>query len=357
MTSAAAALRWHSPAEGPFHVNGFAWYGQEGTYRRIPRAAEETVSPTARKFSVCTSGGQIRFRTDSPRLSVHVRLSGPALLNNMPATSQCGFDCYIDVEDQRLFHSASRYDHSQTEYELAMFTDMDRHMRAVTLYFPLYQGVEEVRIGLDPDARVQEPDAYASDKRVVLYGTSITQGAAAARPGMSYTNILSRRIPLEFINMGFSGSGRGEPEMARLVSEIARPGCFVMDYEANCPNVAHMERTLPAFLRIYREAHPDVPILVLSKIRYAREMFDDALLEKRMRMQAFQQETVERLRSEGDRHIHFHDGSGLLGDCFHECTVDGVHPTDLGFMKMADGLTPVLRGLLKSGEALRHGSG
>jgi lysophospholipase L1-like esterase len=147
--------------------------------------------------------------------------------------------------------------------------------------------------------------------------------------------------------LGFSGSGRGEPELAKLVSDISGPACLVLDYEANCPSPEHMEKTLPEFIRIYRDVHPDVPILVLSKIRYARELFDDALLEKRLRMQRFQRETVERLNRQGDRNIYFYDGSGLLGANFHECTVDGVHPTDLGFMRMADGLTPVLQKLLQ----------
>jgi hypothetical protein len=230
---------------------------------------------------------------------------------------------------------------------MVMYEKMERQPRAITLYFPLYQGVEEVQIGLEPDADISEPAKYASSKRVIVYGTSITQGASAARPGMSYTNILSRRIPLEFINLGFSGSGRGEPELAMLVSDISGPACLVLDYEANCPSPEHMEKTLPEFIRIYRDVHPDVPILVLSKIRYARELFDDALLEKRLRMQRFQRETVERLNRQGDRNIYFYDGSGLLGANFHECTVDGVHPTDLGFMRMADGLTPVLQKLLQ----------
>lgn len=350
MTQPEAALRWHSPEQQPFRINGLPWHEQEGTYRRIARSDERAVTEKVRQFAACPSGGQIRFRTDSTRLSIRVRLSGPPKLNNMPATSECGFDCYIDVEDERLFRSASRYDHSRTDYEMPLYSGMDKQLRTITLYFPLYQGVEEVWIGLDPDAVVADPPSYASDKRVVIYGTSITQGAAAARPGMSYPNILSRRFPLEFINMGFSGSGRGEPEMAAIVARIERPACFIMDYEANCPNVAHMERTLSPFLRIYREAHPDVPILVLSKIRYAQELFDDELIEKRLRMQAIQQETVERMRREGERRIYFQDGSGLLGSRFHECTVDGVHPTDLGFMKMADGLTPVLRDLLQVGK-------
>jgi len=347
MSDSEFTVTWHSPANPPFRINGFAWYGEEGKYRRLPQAPRVAIPPAVDKFANCTSGGQIRFRTDSSSLMLRVKLSGLADLNHMPATSQCGFDCYIDIGERRLFHSSSRYDRTKQDYEIVMYQKMERRLRDVTLYFPLYQGVEEVSIGLDQDGIIAEPAAYASDKRVVVYGTSITQGASAARPGMSYTNILSRRIPLEFINLGFSASGRGEPEVAMLVGDIPNPACLVLDYEANCPRPEHLEKTLPEFIRIYRDAHPDVPILVVSKIRYARELFDDALLNKRLSMQAIQRETVERLKGQGDQNVFFYDGSGLLGDHFHECTVDGVHPTDLGFMRMADGLTPVLQKLLE----------
>ncbi|MEF3311202.1 SGNH/GDSL hydrolase family protein [Paenibacillus sp. GYB004] len=347
MSDSEFTVTWHSPANPPFRINGFAWYGEEGKYRRLPQAPRVAIPPAVDKFANCASGGQIRFRTDSSGLALRVKLSGLADLNHMPATSQCGFDCYIDIGERQLFHSSSRYDRTKQDYEIVMYQKMERRLRDVTLYFPLYQGVEEVSVGLDRDGIIAEPAAYASDKRVVVYGTSITQGASAARPGMSYTNILSRRIPLEFINLGFSASGRGEPEVAMLVGDIPNPACLVLDYEANCPRPEHLEKTLPEFIRIYRDAHPDVPILVVSKIRYARELFDDALLNKRLSMQAIQRETVERLNRHGDQNVFFYDGSGLLGDHFHECTVDGVHPTDLGFMRIADGLTPVLQKLLE----------
>ncbi|MDF2713365.1 MAG: hypothetical protein K0R28_290, partial [Paenibacillus sp.] len=108
------------------------------------------------------------------------------------------------------------------------------------------------------------------------------------------------------------------------------------------------KRTLPEFIRIYREVHPAAPILVVSKIQYARERFEPALLQLRLDMKRVEMETVEMYRRQGDANIHFFDGTALLGtDSYNECTVDGVHPTDLGFLRMADTLTPVFRELLK----------
>ena len=343
----AEELVWRSPREEPFRISGFAWFHADGKYRRLPVAPSHPIRPEVDALANCTAGGQIRFRTDSTCLALRVELSAPAGMYHMPATGQCGFDCYIGEPGSQRYAATTRYDHKEKAYECVLLRFPKREMRTVTLNFPLYQGVEQVEIGLDPDARVAAPPPYRSDKRVILYGTSITQGGCASRPGMAYPNILSRRIPLEFINLGFSGNGRGEPEMARIIGEIPNPALLVLDYEANVGTPERMRETLPAFIRIYREAHPDVPILVLSRIRYARDDWEEETRMKREENLRIQRETVERFRRDGDGRVYFHDGSDLLGEAdFFECTVDGVHPTDLGFMRMADRLKPILERLL-----------
>lgn len=342
-------LQWHTPKEQPFRLSGFAWFAQDGVYRRLPVQPAHEIPPAVDSLANSTAGGQIAFRTDSKRLVVRVVLAGKANMYHMPSTGQCGFDLYIGAPGEQRYCSTTRYNHKESEYEAVLFDypDMSEE-RHITLNFPLYQGVKEVSIGLEPGASLLAPLPYRSPKKVVIYGTSITQGGCAARPGMAYSNILSRRIPLEFVNLGFSGNGRGEPEMARVIAEIADPALLVLDYEANSVSVELLTKTLPEFIRIYREVHPNVPILVVSKIRYAREVFDPALLQRRLEMKRVQQGNVERCRSEGDAHIHFFDGEQLLGpDNFEECTVDGVHPTDLGFLRMADTLTPVIRELVR----------
>jgi lysophospholipase L1-like esterase len=336
-------LVWHSPRIKPFHIAGFPWLEQEGAYRRLPLNPRYPLPPAVDDLANCTAGGQIRFQTNSSRLSLKVRLTGMADMNHMPATGQCGFDCYIGMPEEQMYYNTTKYDQTKKEYEFAIFEKMEAGLRNITLYFPLYQGVEEVLIGLDPEADIIAPPPYLSDKRIVIYGTSITQGGCAARPGMAYTNILSRKLPVEFINLGFSGSGRGEPELAHIVSEIPNQALFVLDYEANCVSPELFQSTLPEFIRIFRSKHPKVPIVVLAQIRFARELFDRELLELRQKRKRIQMETVNAFREQGDESIYFHDGEHLLGADFNECTVDGVHPTDLGFIRMAEQLAPVLK--------------
>lgn len=334
---------WHSPRRQPFHIAGFPWLKRDGVYRRLPLDPDGSLPPAVEALAGCTAGGQIRFQTNSSRLAVKVRLTGKADMNHMPATGQCGFDCYIGTPGGSIYCNTTKYDHRQPEYEIVLFENYAGGLKQITLYFPLFIGVEEVLIGLESGAVVAAPPPYDSGKRLVIYGTSITQGACASRPGMAYPNILSRKLNVECINLGFSGNGKGEAVVARMVSEITNPGLLVLDYEANCGGPELLQSTLPAFIRIFRGIHSGVPVVVLSQIRFAGEMFDRGLLDLRLTLKNIQMETVRAFREQGDGEVYFHDGEQLLGDDFHECTVDGVHPTDLGFSRMAERLVPALK--------------
>lgn len=339
-------LRWHSPKKAPFHVAGFAWFETDGVYRRLPLEPAESIPETVDQLANNTAGGQIRFQTNSTRLALRVTLAAAADMDHMPATGQCAFDCYLGPPGGRRYFSTGRFDHHQTSYETPLYDLPEPEMRCVTLNFPLYMGVEEVQLGLAPGAEVAPYPPYDSDGRIIVYGTSITQGGCAARAGMCYTNIMSRRINLEFINLGFSGNGRGESELARTIATIARPALFVLDYEGNAGGIEPLRKTYPEFIHILRDAHPDVPVLAMSLFPFAKESLSADAVAARLERRDFQKRTLDDLRAAGDKHLHFLDGSDIMGPDWDECTVDGVHPTDLGFLRLADAVTHVIREIL-----------
>jgi len=343
-----SGLKWYSPMGRPFRLAGFAWIESDRVYRRLPVNPKYPIRDEVDRLANATAGGQVHFMTDSAKVAIKVKLAGPSSpARLMTPVAQCGFDCYIGKPGQKIFRSIARFDAGAEEYQCFMAEDKNREMRNITLNFPLSQGVKELQIGIEDDAELLPPPPYDSDKKVIFYGTSITQGGCASRPGMAYTNILSRRFNYEFINLGFSGNGQGEPELAEIISEIENPACLVLDYEANSLGYERMSRTLPEFIRIYRKHHPSVKILVVSKIRYALDLPNKEWVEDYFRMRDMQREVVESFRNKGDMNIYFCDGSNFLGDDFHECSVDGAHPTDLGFWRIAEALTPVLEKLLK----------
>ncbi len=339
-------LKWLHPTEPPFQLSGFQWFAQEKCYRRLPKNPLHKLPEEVDILANCTAGGQIRFRTNSNAVAIKVKLVGAANMVHMPATGQCGFDCYIGTSDKVYYCSTSKFDHRKTEYEYTFFKMKNKSWKNVIINFPLYQGVENILIGVEETAEIAVPPQYRSDKKIIFYGTSITQGGCASRPGMAYTNILSRNLNMETINLGFSGNGKGEPELARIITEIEKPACLVLDYEANCVSTELFSKTLPEFIKIYREVHPNIPILVVSRPGYAMDRFDEEICKARIERKAIQKNTVDQYRLMGDSHIYFYDGETLLGDNYEECTVDGIHPTDLGFLRIAEGVGKILLDIL-----------
>jgi len=332
------AVAWHTPRKPPFQIVGFPWFDREGIYRRLPKIPAFPIREPVDRLADCTAGGQIRFRTNSPILQLSVKLAGPADMYHMPATGQCGFDCYIGGPGKMKYASTARFDSEATQYEAVFFEELDEEMREVTIHFPLYQGVEEVWIGVAGGAKLAAPEPFANEGKLLFYGTSITQGGCASRPGMAYPSIVGRRLKRECVNLGFSGNGKGEPELARLICEIANLDLLVLDYVPNTTADEYRE-TLPAFVEIVRAARPRLPILVVSGIRYAIDELQASLLRKRTECRDFARAFVAGRRQAGDADIAFVNGDQMLGRDYEECTVDGVHPTDLGFQRIADRLT------------------
>ncbi|NQX66902.1 SGNH/GDSL hydrolase family protein [Paenibacillus alba] len=338
---------WHSPLAAPFRITGLPWLEQDGLYRRLPLHPSHPIRSEVDRLANFTTGVQVRFQTDSPKLAVRIVLADKATMYQMPATAQCGVDCYIGSPGEQLYVNTTRFELAQAEYESVLFESFSNEMREITLNLPLYQGVKELWVGTEPHASVAEFQGFSSDKKVLLYGTSITHGACASRPGMAYPNQLSRMFSHEFVSLGFSGNAQGEPELAHLISQINDPALLVLDYEGNTPSTDHLAQSLPTFIRIYRDVHPNTPILVISQIRFAKEAFDEELRQRREARKALQRGIVERLNQEGDAYIYFCDGSELLGPDYQECTADGIHPSDLGYKHMAERLRPVFMQLLQ----------
>ncbi len=337
---------WHNPWRKPFKLAGMGWPLPGNIFRRLPVKAQWPLPPAVDALAWNTAGLQLRFRTDSSRIHLRVKLRAPADMDHMTATGQCGFDLYLGDFGAMRYTATTRFERARSDYEVALAQFPGRAWRTCTLNFPLYQGVNELSVGLDDGARLAPPPPYRHRRPVVIYGTSITQGGCASRPGMAFTNILSRRLACEFINLGFSGNGRGEPEVANIIATLPPPPLFIMDFEANSGDLAQMRERLPLFLEILRRRWPATKMLVLAKIRYARELYDPADLAARLARSALQRQVVNRMRRAGDRNIFFMRGDRLLGSDFDECAVDGVHPADLGFWRIAGGLEKPIGKLL-----------
>lgn len=334
----------------PLQVAGLAWFEKERAFRRLPLKPKDKLPEAVENLANHTAGAQLRFQTDATRVAIRAELTGVNNMDHMARTGSSGFDCYVGpggTGHGLRYYGTTRFDPAKPQYEVLMFEHSEAIMRNFTIYFPLYTGVKKLEAGFEPGAKVLSAPAWDLPRPVAIYGTSIAQGGCASRTGMVYTNILSRWLNIGIYNLGFSGSGRGEPEVARTIAAIKQLQMFVMDNEANVTPEG-MRQTLLPFLKIIRAAHPELPILVLTKIRYGKETRQEQSIRVRNQNLSYQREVVNLLRKAGDKNIFLHDGSELLGRDYEEGTVDGVHPTDLGFYRMAEGLKPVFKRILFS---------
>lgn len=342
----ADGMNWYSVDDKPFELNGLYWRRKGGVLRRIPLKSK--ISEGVDHLAWHTAGVMLRFKTDAQEIRINASMWRNSRMFHMAHVGSMGFDIYIGSNSSKFYYASSCFDITKDEYNVTIFKDDTvKKVREFTLHFPLYSGVEKFAIGLNEGAKVYAPSPWIDKRPVVVYGTSIQQGGCASRPGMCHTNILSRTLNRPFINLAFSGSGKGEPEMAELIADIKNPAMIILDYDANA-KVEGLRETLSGFIDILRKKHPETPILLVSKLPYAADFHEDLIYTKlRYDYTNIHLSELNRRREAGDRNIHFIDGSTLYGPDPSECTVDGTHATDLGFYMIAKHMAPVIENILR----------
>lgn len=329
-------MKWYHLTDPAFSLEGLAFSDRERRrYWRLPEGVIDQVNPGVSEVAKFPSGAQVRFATDSRRIALRAVIGPAGYIKNVGAIGKCGLAGYVDGEWRCVVYPTA----SDAE-EMTGAYDLDGKMHEHTVYLPLFTPLYDLMIGLDDGAQVVPPRPYAVPKPIVFYGSSITNGASATHAGNAYVSIVCRRLDASFLNLGFSGSARGEESIARYIAGLDM-SLFVMDYDANAPDAAHLEATHERFFRIVREARPGLPIALIS-----RPYFDMNPEESAVRREVIRR-TYEHALSAGDARVRFIDGETLFGTTERrDCLVDGVHPNDLGFRRMADAITPVLRELL-----------
>jgi lysophospholipase L1-like esterase len=340
-------MRWLPVTSPELEVNGLPWFGENhGDLIRLPLRIEAKVPPAVWNLAKSPSGARIRLRTDSRTVVVRLEYPSAPNMSNMHAFGQTGVDLYTDgVYTTTVVADKDAAPGKIYEKRLYEFRDQPRTARNLTLYLSLYKPVKVLGIGVEADSRVLGAPAYAAPKPVVFYGTSITQGGCASRSGLSYQAILGRMLNVDFVNLGFSGNGKGEAELARAVADIDA-SAYVLDFAQNNGTVASLEQVYAPFLQIVRERRPDVPIVAITPIYNTREPAMGAAKGETQKMRDHIRQVVARRIADGDTRLQIVEGTDLLGPAQGDGLVDGTHPNDLGFQWMAEGLAGRLRKML-----------
>ncbi len=321
-------LKFYSADEATFKIYGVFREGDR--YRRMPEAVAKTVNEGVYRLHANTAGGRVRFVTDSPYIAIHAKMDNIGKMPHFAITGSAGFDLYLNNVYRATFvpplDMADGYE--------ACIDLNGKEEREVLINFPLYSDVKELYIGLQEGAVIKDAKPYKNAKPVVYYGSSITQGGCASRPGMSYQGIISRLFDYDYINLGFSGNALAENEMTEYIKSLDM-SVFVYDYDHNAPNVEHLKNTHERMFNAIREKHPYLPVIMMSRPKHL-------LTEEETERRAVVETTYLNAIDAGDKNVYFLDGAALTGLCKESGNVDNSHPTDFGFASMAQALTEVL---------------
>lgn len=330
----AEGVRWYDIRT--LGVGGRGWDDTEAFYDRLPARAKAIVRPPVWELSRHSTGMNVRFVTDAATISARWTLRTQTYaMPHMPATGVSGLDLY-GKKNGRWLWAGTGVPGAQLSNK-AVVGNALHGSREYQLFLPLYNGVESVAIGVPEGATIKraKPRTGKKGKGFVVYGTSIVQGGCACRAGMGYPEIMSRDLDCNVINLGFSGNGPMDLEMAPFLGELA-PAVFVLDGLPNMSQEQVVERAEP-FIKTLRAARPRTPIVCVESVTYQSEPFQKPGSNGRATKNLRLREAYGRLLKAGVKGLHYVKGGMLLGDVERENlgTVDGVHPTDLGFFRMA----------------------
>ncbi len=337
---------------------GAAWYntqqwlpeaqgwseGMGRYYARFPARAEKSIPKGVWNLSQHSSGLYFRFKTDAETIFAKYKCySANLAMPHMPATGVSGLDLYVLHEGKWLWAGVTMPSKQEAQYTL--ISGMEKKMREYMLYLPLYNGVETLEIGV-PEKAAFEAIAPHRDGTIVYYGTSIAHGGCASRPGMAYTAILGRRLNVPVINLGFSGSGRMEMEMADLIRELD-PAVFVFDTLPNMSPDQVAERAIP-FIQKIRDKHPTTPILLVEDRSFSNAYLRPGTMAEHELRRKHLKTAFDHFKAAGDKNIYYLSANDLLGENEdQDGTVDSSHPNDLGMYRQTNKLESVLRPILK----------
>ena len=314
-------------------IYGLPSYSINKELVRLPESSKANVTDKIWYLSKMASGGRIKFRTNANSIYIDAVAQSTGQAYLMTNIMQNGIDIYINDE-----YYGSSYPNVDKSIKKVFTFEKKYDFNEITFHLPLYGAININSINVPLNAKILPSNDLLKVKPIIYYGSSITQGGAASNPGLSYQAILSRRLKIDFVNLGFSGNGRGEIEIADYISTL-ESSLIVLDYWAN-PLPEIFENTLPGFVDTIRKTHKTTPIILISPF-YSVNLVD---MQNKKREIALN--FVNHRKQNGDENIYYMDGRNMLSKKESFGLVDGRHLNSLGFWFAANGLEPKIKKIL-----------
>lgn len=348
-----STFKWWNPAEEQESLlEGRIWNSEfEDSYDRLPQKAKGVVRQAVWNLSKHSAGLMIRFRSNAEKIVVRYTVKGNHAMQHMPATGVSGVDLYaIDSDGNWLWCNGQRNFGEKISFTFSGIQPNDTYHkmgREYRLYLPLYNQVEWMEIGVEDEAYFQ-PLPIRMEKPIVVYGTSIAQGACASRPGMAWTSILSRKLDRPLINLAFSGNGRLEEELIDLLLEVD-PKIYILDclpnlWDAKIYEDAELSKRILRSVRSLKAKNPQTPVLLVEHAGYTDGLLVPARKTAYSRVNNIQEKAFAQLKAEGYEELYYMSREEIALSL--DAMVDGTHPNDLGMMQYADAYEKKLRQIL-----------
>lgn len=323
----------------PLKIFGLPHFEKTKELRRLPDETLEKL-PNLSFLGKRCPGARLCFKTDSLHIKLKIRFEtlsfdiGMSIFSCQAAAVLAG-----ERSSSRFLGLCYPPDYETKEFERE-FDKGSREFEDITVYLPRNEIIADINIFIDDGAKIAAPTPYKYPVPIVYYGSSITEGGCCCNIFNYYNAIISRHLDTDFINLGFSGSARGELSMADFINTLDM-SIFVYDYDHNAPNPDELLKTHEPFFKRIREKHPDVPVVMMSMPKVT---YDEENVKRRDIIYATYQNAV----NSGDENVYFIDGETFYGESDRElCSIDTVHPNDLGFYRMAEVIEPVIKKILK----------
>ena len=319
----------------PSFVFGVPNFDKARVFERVSFEVRQML-PSLSFLGRRTPGARVAFKTDSPWFKIIIELETLSLDIGMSIYSSQSALVYLGKrQDSKLLGLVNPSNYETRKFEKRF--EKGEGVDEITVFLPRNEIIKSVEIEIEDGYTLDAPTPYKYSVPVLFYGSSITECAHAANACASYINLCSRHLDFDYINFGFSGSCKAEDEMANYINTLDF-SVFVYDYDHNASSVDYLRKTHEEFFKKIRNAHPGVPIIMISR---PTANFDDDARARRDIVKA----TYENALADGDKNVYFVDGESFFKDFADKnvCFTDTIHPTDLGFYKMAEAIEPMLK--------------
>lgn len=333
-------MKKYSVFDEPIRIFGLPEAYKLKKLTRLPDELIEKLPENYEHFGRRCHGARFGFKTNSKTITVRAEYETLTPDIGMSIFACQSFEVFVgDRSRAKYLGVVNPPDYNSKCFERTFNKSGD--FEEVTVFFPRNEIVKNIEIFIEDDALISAPTPYKHSTPVVFYGSSITEGGHANNVSGGYHAILSRHLDFDFINLGFSGSAKGESVMAEYISTLDM-SVFVYDYDFNADSVEQLKETHSKFFSIIREKNPSLPVIMMSR---PKALYNE---EEKLRREVIR-ETFNNAVKNGDKNVYFLDGETFFGadNDKHLCSTDATHPNDLGFYRMSQVIEPVLKNILE----------